>query len=990
MEKEKTTNGGNIMEWLVTEVFSLLLSFGIDKYRGIRGKIRAYKLKKDLKKELFYGILNRYGDEVYYNDLDNFLSRNNVISKIIENAYNTPVSQYKSKTMLLDFYINRFVEEYPHYSTLHFEIKNIIQKCFEIVFNCLNKIDDEATRKVCNVIKELSFEILSQVAAMHSDIKAIEQKITILMDKNEATAAEFDYAKYIECMMRMYPSYAQTNYIERQVFSKENEEKKEYALNTLVNTKRVLLLGDAGFGKTFESINLLRSICKAESFGALLPIYLPLMELGTIYNSISEGIAQKMRPYCSGSTEEILKKWVDDGKLVLILDGIDDITEPDFRTKFFVELKQLGEQYGSCYFFVTSRLNRYHGGLDEYSSYYLTELSDTTILTKLREEGINTDIPRSYYQLFKNPLFLKAGIAVLKENTQLVQFNRSTLLEKLIELLYGEWDQKKGIVTTKPLCCAEIILLIGNLSYQKFNQASYRLIEFEQRLVGLTASHNNNNILGAVLSSGIFRIADKITFTHKLFKEYCVAYYLFTSYPFSSNKQLYCSLIQEDEWKEVFIFIAGLFDNIRDQDAYLDFVMENNLPLYIECVKSKSDLVEDTGCRDNISVATRYLTQIHNTYTYIVSTYFAPIWMCFDPKPGKIDLHDRKVAIRGHLSDDSNHLVYWFDLVSRELDDVELTTEGDIVSIRQDLLRKQLIEQRNIGIQGINLKLSGLEGYTGRAIAIDKIKHELKEILKKRKLIESKYLLVERVSACKKKIKDMRNMNNLQEMQAFVDSDIEAVRKQNPDSAGYRRNNIDMFGLQRLLAILNEMGVDYLDCILPPEDQRPTGEGACWVWDLFSDEQKIKRVSKFFYFHQLSYVEMVDQNFPMLKNSFSRYMDSPYQTIVRLDLKKEHTPHDYMSHPSLQYYDIASPIDKIVEPQIQLEPEEHDLDYSAIHDEIENSYRKRGRTAHRFSSTQTSFSMTVNAHDSNMPGPLSEYVYNCLRVSLEAVFGKLQ
>ena len=100
MEKEKTTNGGNIMEWLVTEVFSLLLSFGIDKYRGIRGKIRAYKLKKDLKKELFYGILNRYGDEVYYNDLDNFLSRNKVISKIIENAYNTPVSQYKSKNML--------------------------------------------------------------------------------------------------------------------------------------------------------------------------------------------------------------------------------------------------------------------------------------------------------------------------------------------------------------------------------------------------------------------------------------------------------------------------------------------------------------------------------------------------------------------------------------------------------------------------------------------------------------------------------------------------------------------------------------------------------------------------------------------------------------------------------------------------------------------------------------------------------------------------
>ena len=112
-------------------------------------------------------------------------------------------------------------------------------------------------------------------------------------------------------------------------------------------------------------------------------------------------------------------------------------------------------------------------------------------------------------------------------------------------------------------------------------------------------------------------------------------------------------------------------------------------------------------------------------------------------------------------------------------------------------------------------------------------------------------------------------MDNLQEMQAFVDSAVDAVMQQTPYAEGYTLNNIDMLGFQKLLTLLIEMGADYLDCILPPENQRLEGQGACWMWDLFSDEQKINRISKFFYFHQLSYIEMVEQNFHMLKSKTS-------------------------------------------------------------------------------------------------------------------------
>ena len=64
------------MEWLVPEIISLIADLGIDAFRGLRGKYKRWKLKKELKNDLFYGILEKYGNEVYYNDLDTFLSRN--------------------------------------------------------------------------------------------------------------------------------------------------------------------------------------------------------------------------------------------------------------------------------------------------------------------------------------------------------------------------------------------------------------------------------------------------------------------------------------------------------------------------------------------------------------------------------------------------------------------------------------------------------------------------------------------------------------------------------------------------------------------------------------------------------------------------------------------------------------------------------------------------------------------------------------------------
>jgi len=128
------------MEYLISAIIDLVINIGTDFFKGIKGKIRLYKLKKRLKCEITAKILNRYGNEVYYNDLDQFLTKNKVIYNLIQNCLSASVFDYQSKMESINYYEQLFVEEHPTYSTYHSEMKKIIQSYFEVIFNALNPI----------------------------------------------------------------------------------------------------------------------------------------------------------------------------------------------------------------------------------------------------------------------------------------------------------------------------------------------------------------------------------------------------------------------------------------------------------------------------------------------------------------------------------------------------------------------------------------------------------------------------------------------------------------------------------------------------------------------------------------------------------------------------------------------------------------------------------------------------------------------------------
>ena len=972
---------------IVSRIIDLLIDLCNDTFSGLKGKFQLFNIKRRLKKQIFDEILSKYGERVFYNDLDHFLTDNDVICNVIRNCCDVSVFHYKSKSQTIDYYVQLFVEQHPRYSRYHYEIRTLLQKYFESIYLALNKSNNNETRVICNVVKELAHGLLDELQGIKSAVEQLDKKVDVLVNEPECQPTKFLFDEYRKHLLCLYPRYPVCEYLERKIYSKNESYIQLNSLDVLLKEKNVLVLGEAGYGKTYESIILLQRACTNENTGTLIPVFISLQEYGLLYADIISGIKYKISPFCDGEVDKLIEQQLKEGRYLLIMDGIDDITQDDYRTKFYAEFNNFAAQYSKNFFFITSRFNRYHGELGEKKQYFLTALSEQTIREELRKDGIVVDIPQHYYMLFSNPFFLSVGKSVLKQSTNRDIFNRSRLFEELFQKLYGGAYQQGQFAGRTPLTYHDAQTILGNFAYHTFSQPSYSYTEFDQQLSEIV-QENKIHVIGSFVGSGLFRIEDKVVFVHKLLKEYCVAHYLVYNFPLSHNVELYTDLVKKDEWKEVFIFAGGIFKETQAQDEFLDFVMEYNLPLYIECVNAKSDVSES----DITDSAKRLLTQIHRTYRFILSKYFGPIEALFDPlhSPNRFTVEPgQKIAIIGCLSEDKSYLNYWFDFVSAGENDVQCINEQQCQEYYATFEKKALSSRRNFVSYGVNLRLSGLSEDSGRKIAINLIKNRLKELIEKKNLIESKYLLCERIAFYQRKVKVIRGIDNLPEMQAVIDKMINDELEKSPRLAGYTLNGVELFSLRDLLYYLNRDNTVLSDHILPGPDMPIPTSGSCFTWDRYSKEQKERRIAQFFYYHEISYLSMVEYNFPSLKKHFRRYNDAPYQVVVEVDHNEDANPHDFTSQPSIQYYYIASPTEDIPMPIIYQTKEKAFSNHEQIMQTIQESYSKQGRTANNLMTTRTGFTFTTTSRRTGGDDPLSDYVYKSIKESLEDVFGSM-
>ena len=972
--------GEKMVEAIVSIVCSMIATGNYEGALKIKGKLRLYIAKRRLKKTLENRILEKYGQRVYYNSLDKFLMNNNVLPSLFEYCYSPNPFTNNSSHQIVEYCANLFVEKNPEFSTNREEIYTLLMECYVIVFSCLNQINDEKTRAILVYMNEqLSYYDRQN---KQRNIQTAQKNISTSRMVN--TMPTFSKEQYYEYAKSTNGTYSESEYINRWPCQIGKTAEKRSLLDIVLEKKQVILLGDAGFGKTNESIRLLHEACSDTRTKDLMPVYLSLVEYGVLYDSIEQGIIRRIEPFISGESLTLIQDWLKTGKMLVIFDGIDDIGKSEAKERFILEVNDFISRFNGNFYLLTSRHNGYQERINVENKYLLSKIDEITVRKALQEAGIHTEIPRNYYDLFSNPFFLTIGKKILKEESKKKYFNRSSLFAELFHQLYDGAEHGVNNRDDCALSSNEVLQIIGRFAYENFAKSTYTYMFFDQK-VGELINSDKRKAIGLMISSGVFRCdKDSIVFSHKLIKEYCVASYIANNISNDLLKDTILANIDKDEWKEVFIFVAGNVDQRPIQDQYLDYIMQRNLPLYIECVKSKCEVNSDNI--SNSAVVYRLLQTMLNTYLFITHKYFGEIETLFDPFFSRDD-GTHQVGIRGSLSHDKESLSYWLEIINHDEEQILCLDEEELINQFQSAEVKQMTHRSMT--HSVSLTLSGLSTESGRLLAIQLISNQLKDLIEHKQLIESNYLLCERLSCYKHHYKAIQDIDSIQGMKEIVDEEIENIKSRtSPNVERIIFGRLDLIQLKSLLDYLNELGVNYKDMLLPSRDI-PFGSGKHrYIWSGYSKEQKTKRIVKYLKYVDDSYMQMCENNFPVLCPYFSRYKDHPCKAIALVDYKENEDESDFFSCPSVTYYFEAAEDTSNCEPIVREIKDERVESDSIFHD-IQESYTKQGRLVNSAVIHSTSFSSMLTDRRTGEDAPLREAVYDEIKTSIEEIFGRL-
>lgn len=944
---------GSIIENLLIEKLG-------NYFKGIIGKCKLRRFIKKLKDEIEASILKQYGDTKYYIDFDRFLFEQDVLNKIIKNFLNQDTLQSKTINQSVDYYLNWFLEKYPNYKLYKNELKQIIQKYFSIIFKQLNKIDTPEIQMLCRTIKELA-------DGLDKQLQHIEN---IVIDNNsmlrKAVNGTFKINSYIMTILETScKSFVQSDYFERHLYQELENSKEHDSLEFILQNNKIVLIGEAGFGKTFETYKIINKLCTDFSSHQLIPVYIPLIEYESCLNTLLNIIQTKLEPFCEGNSKEAINQLFINNQLALFFDGIDDINDETRRATFFFEANQLMAQYSNNFFFFTTRKNRYNHELGEDKSFYLTSLEDNIIQNDLIKIGQYRNLPKAYFELFRNPLLYKISKTILTDVDNKDLFNRTQIFTVYFE---NNYLYKKN---NSELSLHETLNLFGRFSYEYFEKSSFMYSEIDRIISTYPVSTlNKRNAIDYFINFGIFEISDKISFSHKLFKEFCAAYYITNNLSVSSDTVLLEKLVSKEIWREVVIFISGLFSNIEEQDRFLDVVLKQNLPLYVECVNSKNDLLKNNGISEfsldnNLE---RILFQTHKTYKFVVENYFYPISKQFEPFINEEQKLESKISITGSAIESS--LYYWFDIVDKNEPSVKIISSNMLSQASQEYQNNIFMKTNRIIQHSTNLELSGLVGDSGRKIAIDVIKENLKTILEDRSLPASNYILCEFLKNTKESLPWLKDIDEISLMSKSVRKRIDEVLQDCPETSEV----VELRALDKLLSVLLHSAVNYRSSVIPGRDR----ESNNLTMNLYSTKRKIEIVEVFFNFAEASYLEMVKYNFPNIYRYFSKFQDMPYKLLI--------TYTDDERNPCIGYYHVAYSGDKNL---VEVSLGDSSKDYEREYDEILQSYHSLNRVPKNVNTYKSAFSNLLFSRDFGRKTPLSDYVHKEIKNSLEEIFGKI-
>ncbi|MGB5823181.1 MAG: SMEK domain-containing protein [Proteocatella sp.] len=605
------------------------------------------------------------------------------IRKFLENNHN---EKYDRLIMLLITSKQKYTTAFNTDCKFVFDIsKDIID--VEDIIKELNGKETGVLKDIANFLKnELSSEI-EDCNNQTIDINQIQER----------------KINYLENLKHVYIKEVKSIFLDREF----KVDKTNIDIDEIVKSdQNFLILGEPGAGKTYCINRIIHEISNSNNL-EIIPVYIKLSGYGYSYNTVEDRIFSILSKYLIVEDKNDVDTLLRTGKLILLLDGLDEVRD-EYYEDCLSELKDKMNYNPLNKYIISCRDNMYFNELDNFlKKVELQDLTTEQISEYLKTFcGINFfDITANQYELFKNPLLLNIAIEVINENEGIIPLNRSKMFNKYIEYLCRTWGKVKGLIRKQELSYIEVILFLSKIAFNQFDKPYLSLIDIQSLIKKEFNSKNINDICNQILNIGIlkYKSESEIYFVHKTFKEYLAGIFVVGVAEEKRELNILERIINKKQYHEVIIFASGLFNNWEIQNEFLDFILERNFPLYVECIKGKNDMNDYLLTIDIDDYSNLYMNILVNSYEKIINKYFPQIKHLFVPFNGCRDKYDHtEIAIIGQLSEDRRNIYYSY--ISKDKD------EKKVLKALPEKIKNYHVDKQSTRYQihSIDLELSNL------------------------------------------------------------------------------------------------------------------------------------------------------------------------------------------------------------------------------------------------------------------------------------------
>ena len=351
--------------------------------------------------------------------------------------------------------------------------------------------------------------------------------------------------------------------------------RSEDMLDVCLRDKHIVLLGEAGCGKTIAIEQLAAMVGATE--------YYPLR-----YN---------LNDYTNETIEQIIAETyqeIEYDKLFIIFDAYDEIEEEN-RKAFARRINKFTSNNPETIILVSSRNNFYtfandngEGGLfKSFKEYGISPITSADIASYIENNGICSELfyseikKNELYNLLTTPFYLKELIEIYRRNSALP--TKANLMEEIIRNRFGEDCQKYATTIAMEdyeyklfSCLEKLAFAIQCMRLVKISSRDYQDLIRDEKLRNL------------IKYSGIFsKGADgKWSFEHNNFREYLTAKYI-NQLNIEEIKELICTSQKKvlDSWLNVLSFLVL----IREDDDLLQYLIENDPQMIVRFERSRVD-----------------------------------------------------------------------------------------------------------------------------------------------------------------------------------------------------------------------------------------------------------------------------------------------------------------------------------------------------------------------------------------------------------------